>query len=238
MLARMDTDSMSGLRVLVVDDETAMLRVLTPALEAAGLAVDLASNGAEASKIAAQNAPDIILLDLGLPDVDGKDLIASFRAWSGAPIIVVSARHDEAERIAALDLGAHDYITKPFHMGELLARVRAALRDREARQTQQEDIFVTGGLSVNLRDRLVSVDGQDVKLTGKEFDLLSALCRNAGKIVSHEQLLAAGWGGEVSDSQFVRVVIGQLRQKIEADLKNPRYVVTESGAGYRMVRGS
>jgi two-component system, OmpR family, KDP operon response regulator KdpE len=222
-------------RVLIIDDEAPLLRVLTPALAAAGFAVDVAENGAEAQKRAAQNAPDVILLDLGLPDTDGKDLIVRFKGWCEAPIIILSARHDEAERIAALDLGAHDYVTKPFHTGELLARVRAALRDREVRDSQRTDEFRTGDLHVNMRDRVTSLAGRDVRLTQKEFELLATLCRHAGKIVTHDQLLSACWGGEVSDTQFVRVLVGQVRQKIELDPKRPSYIITEPGVGYRLV---
>jgi two-component system, OmpR family, KDP operon response regulator KdpE len=222
-------------RILLVDDEAALLRVLSPALAAAGFAVLTAANGEEARRVCAQAGPDVILLDLGLPDVDGMELIGAFKEWSEAPVIVVSARHNETDRVTALDLGAHDYVTKPFHMAELIARVRAALRDREARRSLRDDVFSAGGLKVNLRDRVVSVDGQEIKLTAKEFDLLTTLCRHAGRAVSHEQLLAAGWGGEVADSQFVRVYVGQLRQKIEADPRHPRYLLTETGIGYRMV---
>ncbi len=220
--------------VLVIDDEPPILRVLKPSLAAAGYNVSSAATGADALSRVAQDAPDLIILDLGLPDMDGKDVIVSLREWTTAPIIVLSARHDETERIAALDTGADDFVTKPFHMGELLARLRAALRYRQRRQSELST-FSAGGLYIDFPARRVEVDGQEVKLTRKEYDLLKTLAQHAGQVVTHKQLLAAGWGASQTDTQFVRVYVGQIRQKIEADPSAPRLILTESGVGYRLV---
>ncbi|HVY90824.1 MAG TPA: response regulator transcription factor [Hyphomonadaceae bacterium] len=220
-------------KVLVVDDEAEILRVLKPSLAAAGYGVDTAGTGGDAIRQIAQDAPDVILLDLGLPDMDGKAVISALRAWTPAPIIVLSARHDELERIAALDNGADDYVTKPFRMGELQARVRAALRYGQQRKMASSS-YSGLGLHIDFAERRVTVQGQEVKLTPKEYDLLRTLAVNAGKVVTHRQLLAAGWGTSVSDTQFVRVYVGQIRQKIEADPSAPRLLITEAGIGYRL----
>jgi len=220
--------------ILVIDDEPSIQRVLKPSLAAAGYQVSLAGTGTDALGQVAHAIPDVILLDLGLPDMDGKDVIASLRSWTVAPIIVLSARHDESERIAALDMGADDYVIKPFHMGELQARVRAALRYRQRRQAVQTT-FSVGGLHIDYVQRSVTVSGHPVKLTRKEYDLLRTLAQHAGQVVTHKQLLAAGWGAAVTDTQFVRVYIGQLRQKIEQDPSTPRLILTESGIGYRLI---
>lgn len=219
--------------VLVIDDEAPILRILRSSLVAAGYRVAEAASGAAALAIVAQNAPDAVLLDLGLPDMDGKDVIAKLREWSDAPIVVISARHDETERIAALDEGADDYVTKPFHMGELQARLRAALRGRARRDTLK--LFRSRGLEIDFVARRVSIEGQEVKLARKEFDLLRTLAQHAGQVVTHKQLLAAGWGGANTDTQFVRVYIGQIRQKIEADPSAPKLILTEPGIGYRLI---
>lgn len=225
---------MTDSRIMIVDDESAHVRVLRPSLAAAGYVVMAAETGERALTQLAQDAPDLVILDLGLPDMDGKDIIASMREWTEAPIIVLSARHDEAERIAALDMGANDFVTKPFHMGELQARIRAALRHHERRNATMSKL-TTRGLKVDFVNRRVTLEDQDVKLTRKEFDLLRSLAQQAGQVVTHKQLLAAGWGGSVTDTQFVRVYIGQLRQKIEADASAPRLIITEPGIGYRLV---
>jgi two-component system KDP operon response regulator KdpE len=174
------------------------------------------------------------LLDLGLPDMDGKDVIEALRRWSLVPIIVLSARVQESERIAALDSGADDYVIKPFHTGELLARVRAALRHHRRRGPETTG-YSGNGLDVDFERRTVAVGGVGVRLTRKEFDLLRTLAQHAGQVVTHKQLLAAAWGGSVADTQFVRVYIGQLRQKIEADPSAPRLILTEAGIGYRLL---
>lgn len=223
----------AGPQILVIDDEAPIVRILKSSLSAAGYRVVTAATGREAVALLAQNTPDAVLLDLGLPDTDGKEIILKLREWSDAPIVVLSARHDESERIAALDEGADDYVTKPFHMGELQARLRAALRGRERRGRQKT--FRAGGLEIDFDQRRVAIDGQEVKLARKEFDLLCALAQHAGQVVTHKQLLAAGWGGAQSDTQFVRVYIGQLRQKLEADPSLPKLISTESGIGYRLI---
>lgn len=223
----------AGPQILVIDDEAPIVRILKSSLSAAGYRVVTAATGREAVALLAQNTPDVVLLDLGLPDTDGKEIILKLREWSDAPIVVLSARHDESERIAALDEGADDYVTKPFHMGELQARLRAALRGRERRGRQKT--FRAGGLEIDFDKRRVAIDGQEVKLARKEFDLLCALAQHAGQVVTHKQLLAAGWGGAQSDTQFVRVYIGQLRQKLEADPSLPKLISTESGIGYRLI---
>jgi two-component system KDP operon response regulator KdpE len=224
----------SGIRVLVIDDEPAILRVLKSTLTAAGHDVETAETGSEALRAVARRSPDVILLDLGLPDLDGKDALVSLREWTQAPIIVLSARHDQEERIAALDLGADDYVTKPFHMGELQARMRTALR-HAARRDRVATAYASRGLQIDFERRVVEVRGREVRLTRKEFDLLTCLARHAGQIVTHKQLLAAGWGAAVTDSQFVRVYIGQLRQKLETDPSAPGFILTESGIGYRLL---
>jgi two-component system KDP operon response regulator KdpE len=226
--------SEAGALVLVVDDEPAILRILKSTLRAAGYRVETAETGSEAVRVVARLSPDLILLDLGLPDLDGKDVIESLRAWTHVPLVVLSARHDEAERIAALDLGADDYVTKPFHMGELQARIRTALR-RAARGEEARRSYAARDLQIDFERRQVKVRGRDVRLTRKEFDLLACLARQGGQIVTHKQLLAAGWGPGVTDTQFARVYIGQIRQKLEGDPSAPGFILTESGIGYRLV---
>ena len=219
--------------VLVIDDELPILRVLKSTLVTSGLNVTTATTAAAALQSVAQLAPDVILLDLGLPDMDGKQVIQVLREWTEAPVVVLSARHDEEERIASLDLGADDYITKPFHMGELQARLRTALRHAERRR-RGASTYSSHGLEVDFEHRAVRVLGQEIRLTRKEYELLSCLARHAGQVVSHKRLLAAGWGGTVTDSQFVRVYIGQIRQKLEADSNAPELILTEPGIGYRL----
>jgi two-component system KDP operon response regulator KdpE len=218
--------------VMIVDDEGPILRVLRPSLAAAGYDVVEADTGREALALVGQRIPDVIVLDLGLPDMDGKDVILTLRKWTQVPIIVLSAREVEAERIAALDAGADDYVVKPFHTGELLARVRAALRHRQSRA--EATGYSGNGLQIDFTQRRVTVGGRAVHLTRKEHDLLCTLARHAGQVVTHKQLLAAAWGGAVTDTQFVRVYIGQVRQKIERDPSNPRLILTEAGIGYRL----
>ncbi|HTI94897.1 MAG TPA: response regulator transcription factor [Rudaea sp.] len=219
-------------RVMIVDDEAPILRVLRPSLAAAGYEVIEADNGRNALARAAQQVPDVVVLDLGLPDMDGKEVILALRKWTQVPIIVLSAREAEVERIAALDTGADDYVVKPFHTGELLARVRAALRHWQSRA--ELAAYSGNGLEINFESRRVAIGGVEVRLTRKEYDLLRTLARHAGQVVTHKQLLAAAWGGSVTDTQFVRVYIGQVRQKIERDPSNPRLILTEAGIGYRL----
>jgi two-component system KDP operon response regulator KdpE len=221
-------------RVLVVDDEAAILRFLKPALEANGYEMTSAGSIAEALKRIAAESPDVVLLDLGLPDGDGKDVIRRAREWSDLPIIVLSAREREAEKIEALDLGADDYVNKPFNVGELMARMRTALRHRMQRQAEVPVLRV-GGLEVDAVRHRVTRANNELKLTPKEFELLSFLARHAGRVVTHKQILTAVWGpAHTEDTQYLRVYIGQLRQKIEEHPNDPNIILTEPGIGYRI----
>jgi two-component system KDP operon response regulator KdpE len=224
----------SKVRVLAVDDEPAIFKFLKPALEANGYEIASVGTAAEAVKRIASDAPDVVILDLGLPDGDGKDVIKQVRAWSDVPIIVLSARDREAEKIASLDLGADDFINKPFGVGELMARMRAALRHRMQRNAETP-VLKIGEIEIdNVRRRCLRA-GEEVKLTKKEFELLSFLARHPGKVVTHKQILAAVWGpAHTEDTQYLRVYVGQLRQKIEDHPDDPRIILTEPGIGYRM----
>jgi two-component system KDP operon response regulator KdpE len=226
---------MNGPRLLIVDDEPQIVRALTPALQAAGYAIESRSSGAEALSALAAEPCEAIILDLGLPDMDGKEVIVRVREWSDAPIIVLSARDLESEKIAALDAGADDYVNKPVGVGELLARLRAAQRGRDRRFASQAQVRA-GDLEIDFPLRRVSIQGEEVHLTPREYDLLRVLARHAGRVVTHRQLIAAVWGaGAQVDAQFVRVLVGQLRQKVEAEPASPRLVMTEPGLGYRLV---
>ena len=225
---------MSAHRILVVDDEPQILRFLRTSLKANGYEVIEAATGAEAIRRASAEAPDIIVLDLGLPDMDGKEVIRAIREGSQTPIVVLSVRSREVEKIEALDLGADDYVTKPFGSGELMARLRTALRHRLQR-AGETPIFEAQGLTVDPVRRLVLRDGKAIHLTPKEYDLLCALVQHAGKVVTHRQLLRAVWGpAHTEDATYLRVFIGQLRRKIEKDPDRPSLVSTEPGVGYRL----
>lgn len=225
---------MNQSRILVVDDEPQIQRFLKPSLAAAGYEVLEAATGAEALKAVATQAPDLVILDLGLPDMDGKDVVASLRGWSDIPIVILSARDRESEKIAALDLGADDYVEKPFGIGELTARIRTALRHR-GRRDAIPTIIEVDGLTIDPVKRLVSRAGEAVHLTPKEYDLLLLLARHTGRVVTHRTLLTSVWGpAHGDDLHYLRVFIGQLRQKIEQDPTQPRIVRTEPGVGYRM----
>ncbi|MEJ8310281.1 response regulator [Agrobacterium larrymoorei] len=222
-------------RILVVDDEPQIRRFLRPALAAAGYDVIEAENGADAIKSAATAAPDVIILDLGLPDMDGKDVIANLRGWSTLPIIILSARDRETEKIAALDLGADDYIEKPFGIGELTARIRTAMRHVGKSESLPYSIEADG-LSIDTQRRIVARDGTSIKLTPKEYDLLTLLAHHAGRVVTHRTLLTSVWGpAHGEDLHYLRVFIGQLRQKVERDATQPKIIQTEPGVGYRFV---
>lgn len=226
---------MTARRVLVVDDEPQIQRFLKPSLGAAGYEVIAALDGAGALAAAATQAPDVVLLDLGLPDMDGKDVIAELRKWSKVPIIVVSARDREAEKIAALDLGADDYVNKPFGIGELMARLRAALR-HSAQSAGEASRIVSGDLVIDVAAHSVTRAGKPIKLTPKEFELLAILARNAERVVTHRQLLTAVWGpAHAEELQYLRVFIGQLRHKLRAAPDAPQLIQTEAGIGYRLV---
>jgi two-component system KDP operon response regulator KdpE len=224
----------SKLRVLVIDDEAAILRFLTPALEANNYEMTSAGTVAEGLKRVAADTPDIVLLDLGLPDGDGKDVIRRAREWSDVPIVVLSAREREAEKIEALDIGADDYVNKPFNVGELLARMRTALRHRLQRKAEIS-VLKVGDLEVDAVRHRALRGGSELKLTPKEFELLLYLTKHAGRVVTHRQILTAVWGpAHVDDTQYLRVYIGQLRQKIEDRPDDPQIVLTEPGIGYRI----
>jgi two-component system, OmpR family, KDP operon response regulator KdpE len=221
-------------RVLVVDDEAAILRFLKPALEANDYDVSTAGSVAEAIKRIAGDRPDVVVLDLGLPDGDGKEVIKRVREWSDVPIIVLSAREREAEKIDAFDLGADDYVNKPFGVGELMARMRTALRHR-MQKAGETPVLKSGELEIDSVRHRVTLRGQEVKFTPKEFELLSYLARHAGKVVTHRQILTSVWGpAHGQDTQYLRVYIGHLRQKIEDKPDDPRIILTELGIGYRI----
>ena len=220
-------------RILVVDDEAAIRRFLQTILTAEEFSLHLAETGHAALAAAATVRPDIILLDLGLPDLDGVEVIRRIREWSPVPIIVLSVREREDDKVKALDAGADDYLTKPFGIGELLARIRAALR----RSVQQapEPVFISGELEVDLARRRVMVRGEEVQLTPTEYDLLRLLVTHAGRVLTHGQILRQIWGITYLEQPHVlRVNISNLRHKIEADPSRPRHIVTEPGVGYRL----
>ncbi len=221
-------------RALVVDDEPAILRFLKPALEANDYAVTSAGTLAEALKRIAGDTPDVVVLDLGLPDGDGKELIQQVRQWSSVPIVVLSARDREAEKIEALDLGADDFVNKPFGVGELMARLRTALRHR--RQGDGETTVVTvGDVEIDSVRRRVMRAGTEIKLTPREFELLACLAKYPGRVLTHRQLLTAVWGpAQAAETQYLRVYIGHLRQKLEQNPDDPKIILTELGIGYRL----
>jgi two-component system KDP operon response regulator KdpE len=219
-------------RVLIVDDEPQILRFLRTTLSANGFDIVEAATGAEALRRAAADAPDVIVLDLGLPDMDGKDVIKKLREYSQTPIVVLSARAREPEKIEALDAGADDYVNKPFGIGELMARLRAALRHK-LKQQGSAPIFKLGELNVDLVKRVVKQGATQIHLTPKEYDLLRVLVQNAGKVVTQRQLLEAVWGpAHVEDASYLRVYIGQLRRKIEPP--GEPLIENEPGVGYRL----
>ena len=221
-------------RVLVIDDEAAIHRFLKPALDASGYDVLPATTGTEGLRLVATSAPDIVVLDLGLPDMDGKDVLRSLRAYSSVPVIVLSARDREAEKIAALDLGADDYVEKPFAIGELLARVRSSLR-RVAREIGETTRWEVGSLLVDTVKRTVTRAGEPLRLTPKEYDLLRLLVTNAGRVVTHRQIMTTIWGpAHLHDTQYLRVLVGQLRAKIELEGASERLIQNEPGVGYRL----
>ncbi len=222
-------------QILVVDDEPQIQRFLKPALAAAGYDVIRAMDGAEALAALRAHAPDVVVLDLGLPDLDGKEVITLMRRHSETPIIVLSARGEEGEKIAALDRGADDYVAKPFGIGELLARIRVALRSTAGGGAVAATVLVCGDVEVDLAAHRVTRAGEPVKLTPKEFDLLVALMRAGGRVLTHRALLARVWGaGHTEDTQYLRVFVGQLRQKLERDPAAPTLILTEPGVGYRI----
>jgi two-component system KDP operon response regulator KdpE len=223
-------------RILVVDDEPQLLRGLRVNLEARGYEVDVTADGATALDAAAARRPDVVILDLGLPDMDGIDVIHGLRAWGSMPIVVLSAREQETDKVAALDAGADDYVTKPFGIGELLARIRAA--ERRPAPASEMAVVVTPDLRVDLAAKRVAKDGQDVHLTPTEWHLVEILVRNTGKLIGQRQLLQDVWGPRYEqETNYLRVYMAQIRRKLEPDPTRPRYFFTEPGMGYRFEAG-
>ena len=225
--------SETGPRVLVVDDEPAIRRFLHTSLDAHGYVVFEAINGKDALSAATAHRPDLIILDLGLPDMDGIEVTRLLREWTQIPIIIVTVQEQERAKIAALDAGADDYVTKPFGMGELLARMRASLR--RAASPAGEPVFSCGQLTVDLSRRLVTIGEREVQLTPTEYELLRTLVAHAGKVLTHRQLLRQVWGvGYESETHLLRVNMSNLRHKLEPDAARPSYILTEPGVGYRL----
>jgi two-component system KDP operon response regulator KdpE len=224
---------MTNLKVLIIDDEEAIRRFLKVTLSSQGYTVLEAASGNDGLSSAATERPDVIILDLGLPDLDGVTVTRLLREWTRIPIIILSVRGSEKDKIAALDAGADDYLTKPFGVGELLARIRAALR--RTAQTTGEPVFVTGNLKVDLARRLVTMSGREVQLTPTEYGLLHVLVNNAGKVLTHNHLLREVWGVEYGEEfHMLHVNISNLRRKIEPDPTRPQFIITEPGVGYRL----
>jgi two-component system, OmpR family, KDP operon response regulator KdpE len=223
----------NGPRILVVDDEPAIRRFLHASLAAHDYVVFEVANGQEALAAVVAHRPDLIVLDLGLPDMDGIEVTRLLREWTQIPIIIVTVQEQEAAKIAALDAGADDYVTKPFGMGELLARMRVALR--RAASPAAEPVFTSGELSVDLARRLVTVGDREVQVTPTEYDLLRTLVAHAGKVLTHRQLLRQVWGvGYEGEAHLLRVNMSNLRHKLEPDAARPNYILTEPGVGYRL----
>jgi two-component system, OmpR family, KDP operon response regulator KdpE len=219
--------------VLIVDDEDSIRRFLRVTLTAQAYTVLEAASGNKAISMVAEVMPDVLILDLGLPDIDGVEVTRLLREWTQMPIIILSVRGTESDKIAALDAGADDYLTKPFGVGELLARLRAALR--RAAKTRDEPVFTCGGLKVDLSRRLVTIAGEEVSLTPNEYGLLRLLVTQAGKVLTHRHLLREIWGAEYGDEfHMLHVNISNLRRKIEPDPARPQIIITEPGVGYRL----
>jgi two-component system KDP operon response regulator KdpE len=222
-----------GLRVLIVDDERSIRRFLHASLMSHGYILFEANNGQEALNAVVDNRPDLIILDLGLPDIDGVEVTSRLREWTQIPIIILSVREQESDKIAALNAGADDYLTKPFGIGELMARMRVVLR--RSLQSTSEPLFEVGVLKVDLAKRLVTVAGKEVSLTPTEYDLLRTLILHAGKVLTHRQLIQYVWGNAYeTEAHLLRVNMSNLRRKIEPDPTRPRFILTEPGVGYRL----
>jgi two-component system, OmpR family, KDP operon response regulator KdpE len=229
------TSKKTSTAVLVIDDEPQIRRLLRVTLEANGYEVFDAVNGQDGISQAAQRRPEIILLDLGLPDLEGVEVLKRIREWSRVPVIILSVRDRENDKIAALDAGADDFVTKPFSSGELLARVRTTLRRSQPQAA--EAIFRNGNLELDLSTRIVRKNGQEVKLTPTEYSLLRLLVVHAGKVLTHRQLLTEVWGPKaVEQTQYLRVHIAHLREKLEDNAAQPKFIITEPAVGYRVVR--
>jgi two-component system KDP operon response regulator KdpE len=222
--------------ILVIDDEPQILRAIRTILTEKDFRVSVASRGEEGLTLAAAQQPDIVILDLGLPDMDGVEVCARLREWTQLPIIVLSAHHEERDKVAALDAGADDYLTKPFGIEELLARVRVALRHSARMQGTPSKVIHAGSLTIDLAWHVVKRDGEDVKLTGTEYKLLSYLAGNHGRVLTHQSILVHVWGpADIDHTEYLRVYMRQLRKKLEDDPERPRYILTEPGIGYRFM---
>ena len=225
--------------ILIVEDEAAICSFITTVLNANDYSVIKAASGKEALAMITSHCPDVILLDLGLPDMDGQKILSTVREWSQVPIIVVSARTHERDKVEALDLGADDYITKPFGTSELLARIRTALRHGRAQvEPAGKAIFTAGGLSIDFERRYVKVDGEPVHLTQNEFKIVALLSRYAGRVLTYDYILKNIWGPHATcDNQILRVNMANIRRKLEKNPGEPEYIYTEVGVGYRMIEG-
>lgn len=221
--------------ILLIEDDVAIRNFLRTSLSGAGYVLEETSTGQSGLEAAERRPPDLVILDLGLPDIDGQQVLSRLREWLKAPVIILSARNQEAQKVDALDHGADDYLTKPFSTAELLARIRVALRNRELIQSGQESsVFERGELKIDLAAHKVFVKGSEVHLTPIEFKLLTSLAKSAGRVVTHRQLLVQVWGpDQAQDTHYLRVFMAGLRRKIEEDPAQPRYLLTEQGIGYR-----
>lgn len=223
-----------GAKILIVDDEPQIRRFLRASLTAHDYQVVEAEDGKSAVKTCTVELPDLLILDLGLPDIDGLDVISQVREWSQVPIIVLSIRSDESDKVNALDRGANDYVTKPFGMGELMARMRVILRQSAGTEQSNDPVIRAGSVEIDMSKRLVTVNSSPVRLSRKEYDLLRILVSHPDKVIAHQQILKEVWGpGYVDETQYLRVYIGHLRQKLESDPANPEIILTEPGVGYR-----
>ena len=220
--------------ILIIDDESQIRKILRITLESDGYKVIESENGKDGIIQAATSRPNLIILDLGLPDQDGFSVLQEIRTWSSLPVMILSVRNSEEDIVKALDLGADDYLTKPFYTSELLARIRASLR--RASQVQESSIFMNGSIKIDLVSRTVQKNDEEIKLTATEYSLLILLAKNLGKVLTHQLILKEVWGQSyVEQSQSLRVFVGQLRKKIEDDPAHPKMIITESGIGYRMI---
>ncbi len=222
--------------ILVIDDEPQILRAIRTILTEKGFRVSAASRGEEGLTLAATTAPDLIILDLGLPDMDGTEVCARLREWTQTPIIILSVRDSERDKVAALDMGADDYLTKPFGIEELLARVRVALRHAGSRKEEQSKVIKAGPVTIDLVWHIVKRGEEEIKLTGIEYKLLAYLASNHHRVLTHQSILSHVWGPEDADhTEYLRVYMRQLRKKLEADPDRPQYILTEPGIGYRFI---
>jgi two-component system, OmpR family, KDP operon response regulator KdpE len=220
------------INVLIIDDETQIRKFLRISFESENYAVEEASSGSEGIKLASMIQPNLVVLDLGLPDIDGMEVLKSIRNWSTAPVIILSVRNDERSIISALDNGADDYLTKPFSVGELFARIRAVFRKKI--DVTGAVVFESGSLKIDFTARITTIDDKEIKLTSTEYDLLCTFIKYAGRVLTHGQLLKEVWGKHSTEhSQYLRVYVGHLRQKIEKDPSKPKFITTEPGIGYR-----